>query len=264
VVDLCRVWFRFSDWRASDVLPVVGPILPVAVRQHAAGTAGGVTRAGLPAYPRLCPARPPFGLWLDRHAKWVRRRLDQGAAVDAAQPRIVEPRTLPKESRGPLPSVVVGGLTAGAAAVLADPPLAAATTAAGLTLITRADLIEKRIPRRLVHATAVVVAAALALDAATSEEWVRLASAGLFAAGAAALFTLAWLVEAVGFGDVRLAFLVTMTAGWHGLDVVVALWWWASVAALVASIAARRRGAKHIALAPAIALGWVLAVLPAE
>jgi hypothetical protein len=159
--------------------------------------------------------------------------------------------------------MVVAGLTAGGAAVLAGPPLAVATTAAGLTLITRADLIENRIPRRLVHATVVLAAAALALAAATSEEWGRLASAGLFAAGAAALFTLAWLVEAVGFGDVRLAFVATLTAGWHGLDVVVALWWWASVAALVGSVAARRRGATHIALAPAIALGWALAVLPA-
>jgi hypothetical protein len=185
-----------------------------------------------------------------------------GAAVDVAQPRIVEGGTL-RTASGSLRCMVVAGLAAAAGAVLAGPPLAVATTAAGLTVITRADLGERRIPTRAVQITAAGVAVSLALAAATSREWERFASAGLFSAAAAALFALAWLVEAVGFGDVGLAFLVTMTAGWHGLDVVAALSWWASVAALVGSIAARRRGATHIALGPAKALGWALAVLPA-
>jgi hypothetical protein len=80
--------------------------------------------------------------------------------------------------------------------------------------------------------------------------------AGLLAPVVAALFILAWLVEAAGFGDVRLAFMVTMTAGWHGVDAVAALWCWASVAALAGAIVPRRRGNTEIAFAPAIALGW--------
>jgi prepilin signal peptidase PulO-like enzyme (type II secretory pathway) len=64
----------------------------------------------------------------------------------------------------------------------------------------------------------------------------------------------------VGFGDVRLAAAVTLTAGWHGLDVVLVLWWWVSIAALIGSLAARRRGELQMALAPAIAVGWALAM----
>lgn len=159
--------------------------------------------------------------------------------------------------------MLVAGLVAGAAAALAGPHLAVAATAAALTLIVRADLGEPLRPRSVVQVTAVAVVAALMAAAATSEERDRLASAGAFSAGAAAFLACAWLVGAVGSGDVRLAFMVTMTAGRHGLDVVVALWWWASVAALVESLVARHQGVKHAALAPAIALGWVLAVLPA-
>jgi leader peptidase (prepilin peptidase)/N-methyltransferase len=159
--------------------------------------------------------------------------------------------------------MVVAALMAAGAAGLAEPPLAVAATAAALTVIVRGDVTERRIPTPVVRGAAVVVAAVLVSAAAPSGDWGRLASAGMLAAGVAALFTLVWLGGAVGFGDVRLAFMVTITAGWHGVDVVAVLWWWASVAALVASIAARRRGNKQIALAPAIALGWAVAVLPA-
>jgi hypothetical protein len=189
--------------------------------------------------------------------------LDEGAALDVAQPRIVEGATLRRGSSNSLRSLILAGLAAGTSVALAGPPLAVAAIAAGLVVIVRADLAERRIPRPVVHITAVCVAVALALAAATSAEWEEFAVAGVFSAAAAALFALAWLVEVVGFGDVRLAFLVTMTAGWHGLAAVVALWWWASTAALMGSVAARRRGVSHIALAPAVALGWALAVLPA-
>jgi prepilin signal peptidase PulO-like enzyme (type II secretory pathway) len=112
-----------------------------------------------------------------------------------------------------------------------------------------------------VHVTAAGVVAALAVAAAMTGEWGRLAYGGLAAVVVAAVFAGAWLVGGVGFGDVRLAAAVTLTAGWHGLDAVLALWWWASIAVLVGSLAARRRGEKQIALAPAIALGWALAMV---
>jgi Flp pilus assembly protein protease CpaA len=183
--------------------------------------------------------------------------------VDVAQPRVVGSGTLRKDRDGSVRCMVIAALMGAGAAALADPPPAVATTAAALTVIVRADLRERRIPTPVVRCAVVVVAAALVSAAATSGEWARLAWSGLLAAGVVALFTLAWLVEAVGFGDVRLAFMVTMTAGWHNIEVVAALWWWASVAALAWSIAARCRGIKEIACAPAIALGWALAVLPA-
>ena len=156
--------------------------------------------------------------------------------------------------------MVVAALMAAGAAALAEPPLAVATAA--LTVILRADVTERRIPTPVVRGAAVVVAAALVSVAATSGEWGRLAWGGLLAAVVAAPFTLAWLVEAVGFGDVRLAFMVTMTAGWHGVDVVAALWWWASIAGFVMALGARVRRTPQVAFAPAIALGWVLAVGP--
>jgi hypothetical protein len=151
--------------------------------------------------------------------------------------------------------MVIAALMAAGAAALADPPLAVATTAAALTVIVRADLSERRIPTPVVRATTVVVVAALVSAAATSGEWGPLAWSGQLAAGVGALFTLAWLVEAVGFGDGRLAFMVTMTAGWHDIEVVAALWWWASLAALPWLIAARCRGNKEIAFA--LRLLWV-------
>lgn len=265
MVESCRVSLGLPDWSASEAVPVARRIVPAADRRLVAGTGGVVPGPDCP-----CAASARWRLlelWLDRHVRWVLRRLDcatgEGAAVDVAQPRVVGSGTLRSDRSGSVRSMVVAALMAAGAAALADPPLAVATTAAALTVIVRADVTERRIPTPVVQGAAVVVAAALVSAAATSGEWGRLAGGGLLAAGVAALFTLAWLVEAVGFGDVRLAFMVTMTAGWHGVDVVAALWWWASVAALVGSVAARCRGVRQIALAPAIALGWALAVLPA-
>jgi hypothetical protein len=258
VVESCRVPFGLQGWRASGVVPVAGRIEPAAERRQTAGTDGVVPAPDSPPT-TPAPSRLPLGSWLDQYAKWVRRRSDQGAAVDVAQPRIVEAATLQKGSSGSLPSMVVAVLMAAGAAALADPPVAVATPAAALIVIVRADLIERRIPTLVLHGAAVVVPAALVLAAATLGGVGRLGWTGLLAAGVATLFTLAWLVEAVGFGALRLAFIVTMTAGWHGLYTVLALWWWASIAAFVTALVAHHRPAQQFAFAPAIALGWVLA-----
>jgi leader peptidase (prepilin peptidase)/N-methyltransferase len=127
----------------------------------------------------------------------------------------------------------------------------------------RVDLRERRIPTPFVHATAGVIAVALAVAAAVAGEWDRFASALMFAAAVTAVFALAQQImpERLGMGDVRLAFVVTLTAGWHGLDVVLALWWWTSLAALVAALVARRRGEKYIPTAPAMAVGWSVALV---
>ena len=183
--------------------------------------------------------------------------------MSLVQLRVLEarkPQQLPTGSRWPQ-AVMPVVAAAVAAAALTGPVLATATTAAGLVVMTRADLVDHRIPTRVVHVTAAGVVAALAVAAAMTGEWGRLAYGGLAAIVVAAVFAGAWLVGGVGFGDVRLAAAVTLTAGWHGLDAVLALWWWASIAVLVGSLAARRRGEKQIALAPAIALGWALAMV---
>jgi leader peptidase (prepilin peptidase) / N-methyltransferase len=182
--------------------------------------------------------------------------------VSLAQLRVLEarkPQQLGTSSRWP--QAVMPVVAAGVAVALTSPALATATTAAGLTVMTRLDVAEQRIPTRVVHVTAAGVVVALAVAATTTGEWGRFLSAGLAAVVVAAAFVGAWLVGEVGFGDVRLAGVVTLTAGWHGLDVVLALWWLASIAALVGSLAARRRGDKQIALAPAIAVGWALAMV---
>ena len=182
--------------------------------------------------------------------------------MSLAQLRVLEarkPQRLRTSSRWP--QSVMPVVAAAVAVALTSPALATATTAAGLTVMTRLDVAEHRIPTRVVHVTAAAVVVALAVAAVMTGEWGRFLSAGLAAVVVATVFAGAWLVGGVGFGDVRLAAVVTLTAGWHGLDVVLALWWWASIAALLGSLAARRRRDKQIALAPAIALGWGLAMV---
>lgn len=181
------------------------------------------------------------------------------AAYLSAKGPPVQGRTRPAR----IPGWLGPAAAAGFAAAFAGPAVATAITAAGLVVVGRVDLRERRIPTPMVLGMGGVVAVALAATAATAGEWDRLASALLFAAGVTALFALGWLVkpEGLGLGDVRLAFVVTLTAGWHGLDVVLALWWWTSVAALVGALVVRGRGVRHIPLAPAAAAGWAVALV---
>jgi leader peptidase (prepilin peptidase) / N-methyltransferase len=90
--------------------------------------------------------------------------------------------------------------------------------------------------------------------------WGRLGVATVSAGAAAAVLARGWLAGGVGFGDVRLAGLVSFTAGWHGVNVVVAMWWWTAMAVFVVAVVARVGGRRSIPLAPAVALGWMVAL----
>ena len=148
-----------------------------------------------------------------------------------------------------------------AAMARSGPAVATAATAAGLVPIVYFDLRERRIPTPVVYSAGVAVVGALTVAAALGGDWGRLGSALASAAAAVAVLALAWLGGAVGFGDVRLSGLVSLTAGWHGAAVVVAMWSWTAVALLVVALVGLRHGGRSVPLAPALALGWVAALV---
>lgn len=102
-----------------------------------------------------------------------------------------------------------------------DPVLPAVLVfvAAGAVLAI-VDLIEHRLPNRVLGPASVAVAALLALAAAVTVDWRALLGAG---AGGAVMFAAYLLVAllspaAMGMGDVKLAGLIGLVLGWFGVD----------------------------------------------
>jgi leader peptidase (prepilin peptidase) / N-methyltransferase len=160
-------------------------------------------------------------------------------------------------------AVIVGMVAAAAiSAALLRPAMAAAVTAAALVPIVYSDLRVRRIPTRVVYGAAAAVLVSLVFAALTQGGWGWFAVAMTSAAATVVLLSAVWHVwpATLGFGDVRLAGLVSLTAGWHGIDAVVAMWWWTAVAAFVLAVVARVGGRRSIPLAPAVALGWAVAL----
>jgi leader peptidase (prepilin peptidase) / N-methyltransferase len=155
-------------------------------------------------------------------------------------------------------AAAAGGVVAGSAVWGSAPAIVA--TGAALVAVVIVDVREGRIPTPVMHAGVVVVLCSLATVALVDGGWGRLGVAVASAGAAAGVLALGWLAGGVGFGDVRLASLVSFTAGWHGVDVVVAMWWWTAVAVFVVAVVARVGGRRSIPLAPAVALGWVVAL----
>jgi leader peptidase (prepilin peptidase) / N-methyltransferase len=139
--------------------------------------------------------------------------------------------------------------------------------AAALLAITAIDLEHYIIPNRIVYPTIFVAVPLLVLAAALGDQWDDLVSAGVGAVLAWGLLLLVHLVSprGMGFGDVRLSFVLGLFLGWLSLrHVFLGLFLGfllGSVAGLVL-IALRRRGRKdHIPFGPFLAAGAVLAVL---
>ncbi len=94
---------------------------------------------------------------------------------------------------------------------------------AGLTALAFCDLHGLVVPKRIVYPTGMLVAAGLIAAAAATGAWHRLGVAAACAAGGFALFLAVHVASprAMGYGDVRLAPLVSGTLGWVGVRYAV-------------------------------------------
>ncbi|HXX91690.1 MAG TPA: A24 family peptidase [Acidimicrobiales bacterium] len=102
----------------------------------------------------------------------------------------------------------------------AQPALAAYVVfAAGLIAISAVDLEHMRIPNRILYPTLLSTAVLLTVASAVDDRWGSLARGAIAgAAGFGAFFVVHLVVpKGMGFGDVRLAGLVGLGAGWLGL-----------------------------------------------
>jgi Flp pilus assembly protein protease CpaA len=195
---------------------------------------------------------------------------------------LVRALAAPGQSSGARRAMWVAGLVGAAAAVvgsLSEAPVAGVIAGTGLAAAAVIDAVELRIPAGLAHATTVGAAVALVSTAAMSSSWGIVGNA---AAGTLVVVVACgglWLAGLMGFGDVRLTG-ATATASLTGVTGAIALLWGACLAAGVTALARRRWatapaqvperevagsvGAEaplSIPFAPAILVGWALAVL---
>lgn len=161
--------------------------------------------------------------------------------------------------------VVLGSL----AAVIGWRPALVAFLSVGLFGITLAviDLRHHRLPNRLTGTGAVVSGIALLVDAVLTGSWPALLSSGMCAAvGFAVLFAMALAgPRGMGFGDVKLAALLSAHTGWLGWEVAVTALLGAfllgALAALLLVVTGRVGLRTAIPFGPALLAGAWLTVL---
>ncbi|HEY8524608.1 MAG TPA: A24 family peptidase [Acidimicrobiales bacterium] len=183
----------------------------------------------------------------------------------------------------------LAALGAATAAVLgaswSSTPVAVAVAGCGLAAAAVIDAVETRIPARLAHGTTACSALALVVGAWWSSDWAPAWTAAGWTAGIVVLFLALWLVGGMGYGDVRLA-ASTVTASVSGAAGAVTLLSGAFAAAGVtaavqgwgrrsqSAASGRPRGerdqrgeggrlgdGRHVPFGPALAAGWLLAVV---
>jgi leader peptidase (prepilin peptidase) / N-methyltransferase len=90
--------------------------------------------------------------------------------------------------------------------------------AAAVTLSVT-DLTHRLVPRQMVYAAGVVIAALLVVSSAHLHQWHPLVDAAIAGVGAFAVLFVVWFFvpRGMGFGDVRLAGLIGLTVGYLGL-----------------------------------------------
>lgn len=110
---------------------------------------------------------------------------------------------------------------------------------AGLIALAAVDLDRYLLPRKIVYATALVVAAGLFLASGLQNRWGHLGVAFICAASAFAVFFTINAVRSawMGFGDVRLAGLIGLALGWLGPWYVVVGFMAANLAGAVVGVA---------------------------
>lgn len=137
---------------------------------------------------------------------------------------------------------------------------------AGLTALACCGLNGLVLPKRIVYPTGIMVAVALMAAATDTDSWHRLAVAASCGAGAFVVFFAIHLASprAMGFGDVRLAPLVSGTLGWLGIRYAVVGFLLANVLGAVIGLAliAAGRGSRKTALpyGALLAVGAVVAL----
>jgi leader peptidase (prepilin peptidase)/N-methyltransferase len=139
--------------------------------------------------------------------------------------------------------------------------------AAGLVALSVIDLEHFLLPNRVVYPLALATLALLTLAALGDGAWDALGRAVL--GGVAGMLTLGVLhlasPRSMGFGDVKLAFVLGLALGWLGWsELVLGLFCGFLAGALVGLvlIALRRRGRKdHLPFGPFLAFGTLVALL---
>ena len=138
---------------------------------------------------------------------------------------------------------------------------------ASLVAITFIDLEHYIIPNRVLYPTVFIAIPLLVLAAATQDQWHNLERALLGAVLAWSFFLVLHLISprGMGFGDVRLSFLLGLFLGWLDLrHVFLGVFVGFLLGSIVglALMALRRRGRRdHIPFGPFLAAGAVIAVL---
>jgi leader peptidase (prepilin peptidase)/N-methyltransferase len=138
---------------------------------------------------------------------------------------------------------------------------------AALVAITFIDLEHYIIPNRVLYPTMFICLPLLVLAAALQDQWGNLERALIGGAAAWAFFLILHLVSprGMGFGDVRLSFLLGLLLGWLDLrHVFLGVFFGFLLGSIVGVVllALRRRGRKdHIPFGPFLAAGAVIAVL---
>ncbi len=138
---------------------------------------------------------------------------------------------------------------------------------ASLVAITFIDLDHYIIPNRVLYPSLFIAIPLLVVAAAAQGEWRHLERAIIGAASAWAFFLILHLISprGMGFGDVRLSFLLGLFLGWLDLrHVFLGVFFGFLLGSIVGLVllALRRRGRKdHIPFGPFLAAGAVIAVL---
>jgi leader peptidase (prepilin peptidase)/N-methyltransferase len=138
---------------------------------------------------------------------------------------------------------------------------------AALVAVAVIDLEHYLIPNRIVYPAGAASGALLVLAAAVDDTWGALARAVAGGAGAFTFFFVLHLVSprGMGFGDVRLSFLLGLHLGWlGGLEVFAGLFFgfvYGAVVGVGLIAAGRRRRRQHIPFGPFLAAGTLTIVL---
>jgi leader peptidase (prepilin peptidase)/N-methyltransferase len=127
------------------------------------------------------------------------------------------------------------------------------------------------LPRKWVYYTLAGVAAGLVFAAAASQDWTALLTAAIGAVVLANAFTAVYFLgsklvglKIVGFGDVRLAFILGGLLGWYGLSYLVAGMVVALIVALpfaIVTLIQTRTFTVNMAFGPPLMLGTLLVIL---
>jgi len=139
--------------------------------------------------------------------------------------------------------------------------------AAGLVALSVIDLEHFLLPNRIVYPLAVATIVLLALAAAGDDAWTAFGRALLGGVVAMVALGLLHLVSprSMGFGDVKLAFVLGLVLGWLGWsELVLGLFCGFLAGAVVglALIVLRHRGRKdHLPFGPFLAFGTLIALL---